>query len=181
MTEDLRIVKQLRGVAAKLTGDFDLQQDLLQEMFVHLTRVTAELPGRTSSWYVKGCEFHARDYLNRGRSIDSIKRQENLVPLGPTDDADDSSWFNPDAVDPLDLRSELITRDILRLLLPQLTGIQQHVLFLLLHGFAVREIARELQLSHPTIIKHRKKIARTTAVLLVDASRSETAVGVNTP
>lgn len=178
MTEDHRIVKQLRGVAAKLTGDLDLQKDLMQEMFIHLVRVEAELPGHTSSWYIKGCEFHARDYLDRGRSIDSIKRQKNLVPLGQSDDDDGSVCLCLDAVDPLDLRSELITRDIVDLLVLQLTDMQQTILFLLMHGFGVREIARELRVSHPTVIKHRKKIARSASALLVDAGCiAETSVG----
>ena len=45
----------------------------------------------------------------------------------------------------------------------------QQILFLLIHGFGVREIARELRVSHPTIITQRKKIARTASALLADS------------
>ncbi len=72
MTGESRIVRQLRGVAAKLSADTELQKDLLQEMFIHLVRIEAELPGHTPSWYIKSCEFHARNYLKHGRSVDSL-------------------------------------------------------------------------------------------------------------
>jgi len=169
VTEDHRIVKQLRGVAARLTGDLELQKDLMQEMFMHLVRVEVDRPGHTPSWYLQGCQFQARNYLDRGRSIDSIKRQKNLVPLDHGDNNDGAIYFSSDALDPIDLHGEVITRDIIRLLVPQLTAVQQQVLSLLVHGFGVREIARELRVSHPTVIKHRKKIARRASALLVDA------------
>jgi DNA-directed RNA polymerase specialized sigma24 family protein len=168
VTGDDQIVKQLRGVAARLTGDLELQKDLLQEMFIHLVRVEADQPGQTLSWYIQSCQFRAGKYLARGRSVDSIKRRENLVPLGQTDD-DDIFCLCLDTADPIDLHSELITRDIVDLLVPQLTDVQQQILFLLMHGFGVREIARELRVSHPTIITQRKKIARAASALLADS------------
>ena len=170
MTTNNPIVRQLRGVAAKLTGDLDLQQDLLQEMFIHLARVEAAAKRHTGSWYVQSCEFHARNYLDHGRSVDSFKRQMYVVPLEPADDdGDEDFWFCVGAVDPLDLRSELITRDIIDLMIPQLTGIQHQVFSLLMHGFGIREIARTLRISHPMVINHRKKIAHLTSRLLADS------------
>jgi len=170
MIEDHQIVKQLRGIAARLTGDLDLQKDLMQEMFIHLVQVEADRPGQTLSWYLQGCHFRARDYLDRGRSINSIKRGNNLVPLDQRDDDNDSLGVCPDAPDPIDLHSELITRDIIDLLVPQLTDVQQQILFLLMHGFGVCEIARELHVSHPMVIKHRKSIACTASALLADSA-----------
>jgi len=170
MIEDHQIVKQLRGIAARLTSDLDLQKDLIQEMFIHLVQAEADRPGQTLSWYLQGCHFRARDYLDRGRSINSVKRSNNLVPLDQRDDDDDSLGICPDAPDPVDLHSELITRDIVDLLVPQLTDMQQQILFLLMHGFGVCEIARELRVSVPTFIKHRKRIARTAAALLADSA-----------
>jgi DNA-directed RNA polymerase specialized sigma24 family protein len=182
MTEDHRIVKRLRGVAAKLSGDFDLQKDLMQEMLVHLVQAEAELPGHTSSWYIKCCEFRARNYLKRGRSVDSLKRRNNLVPLHPHDDSGhENRSVCPDAPDPIDLHGEIITRDIVSLLVPQLTEMERHILSFLMHGFGVREIARALCISHPKVIQHRKKIARSASTLLVDAGCVvEAAGGVNT-
>jgi len=169
VTEDNRIVKQLHGIAARLTGDLDLQKDLMQEMFIHLVQVETDRPGQTLSWYLQGCHFRARDYLDRGRSINSIKRSNNLVPLDQRDDDDDSLGVCPDAPDPVDLYSELIARDIVDLLILRLTAVQQQILFLLMYGFGVYEIARELRVSYPAVINHRKRIARTAAALLADS------------
>jgi DNA-directed RNA polymerase specialized sigma24 family protein len=169
VTGESQTVRQLCRLAAKLTRDVELRKDLVQEMFIHLVRVEADRPGQTPSWYLQSCQFRGRNYLNRGCSVDSIKRQNNLMPLGQSDDdGDDSFWFYQDAVDPMDLRSELITRDIVDLLIPQLTDAQQGILYLFMHGFGAREIARELRVSHPTVIKHRKKIARIASGLLAD-------------
>jgi RNA polymerase sigma factor (sigma-70 family) len=161
VTGENRVVKQLRGVASKLTSDPELQKDLLQEMFVHLVKVRTELPARTSSWYIKSCEFRARNYLKHGRSVDSIKRARNCVPLGQLyDDPDGQVYCFVEAMDPVDLQSELYTKDIVDLVTLQLSDTQQQIFFLLMKGFRVREIARELHMSHPAVIKHRKKIAR---------------------
>ena len=161
MTGESRVVQQLRGVAGKLTGDVELQKDLLQEMFIHLVRVEVDLPGHTPSWYIKSCEFHARNYLKHGRSVDSLKRARNLVPLRQNyEDAEGHVFCVVDAVDPLDAFAEVTTNDIIRLVVPHLSETQQEILFLLLKGLGVREIARELGVTHPAVIKHRRKIAR---------------------
>jgi DNA-directed RNA polymerase specialized sigma24 family protein len=166
-----RIVKQLHGIASRLTGDFDLQKDLMQEMFIHLVQVEADQPGQTVSWYLQGCHFRARAYLDRGRSINSIKRGNDLVSLDEGDDDSDGSPFVClDVSDPNDLQSELIARDIVDLLVPQLTDVQQQILFLLMDGFGICEIARELRVSHPAIIKHRKRIAHIASALLADSA-----------
>ncbi len=167
MTGENRTLKQLRGVAAKLTRDLELQKDLLQEMFIHLVRVQVELPARTPSWYIKSCEFHARNYLKHGRSVDSLKRARNLIPFGQvSDDADGKILFLLDPADPIDLHSELVTQDIVNLIMLRLTDTQQRIFFFLIHGLGVREIARELGITHPAVIKHRKKIARIAGELL---------------
>jgi hypothetical protein len=154
-----------------LTCDFELRKDLSQEMLLHLVRVESDLPGRTRSWYIKSCEFCARNYLQHGRSVDSIKRCSNLVSLDQSDDDGDGSfWFCRETADPIDLHSELITQDIVDLLVPQLTDAQRQILSLLMHGCGVREIARELSVSHPTVIKHQRKIARIASILLLDSA-----------
>ena len=170
MTGDNRIVRQLRTVAAHLTGDRELQKDLMQEMFLHLVRVETDLPGRTASWYITNCQFQARHYLERGRSVDSIKRCRNLVPLGEDhDDRDGGFHFCLDPADPVDLHGELVMRDIVNLLIVRLTDTQQQILFLLIRGFGVREIGRELSLSHTMIVQHRKKIGHVASYLLADS------------
>lgn len=167
MTGESKTLQQLRAVAAKLTGDQDLQKDLMQEMLIHLYRVEVDRPGRTRSWYVKSCEFHARNYLKLGRSVDSLKRARNLVFLGAaTEEFDGHVFCMFDAADPLDEHAELVARDILNLVMPRLNATQREILYLLIKGMGVREVARELKMTHPAVIKHRRKIAQITGPLL---------------
>lgn len=170
MTGESRVVRQLRGVASKLTWDCELQKDLLQEMFIHLVRVEAEQPGHTPSWYIKSCEFHARNYLKHGRSVDSLKRSRNLISLGQTyEDADGHVFCVIEAVDPIDAFAEVMANDIVELVVPQLNETQREVLYLLMKGMGVREIGREMGVSHPAVIKHRRKIARLISSFLDEA------------
>jgi DNA-directed RNA polymerase specialized sigma24 family protein len=168
VTADKRIVRILQGMAARLTSDTELQKDLIQEMLIHLAGVDACRSGQKPSWYLQSCQFHARNYLVRGRSVDSIKRQNKRVLL-EQNDSDGDTGFGVDAVDPMDIHSELVTRDIIDRLLPHLTDAQQQILFLLLHGFGVCEIARLLRVSHPAVVKQRKRIARHASALLMDS------------
>src|SRR5579859_3736148 len=83
MTENL-IVKELQGIAAKLTSDPNLQKDLMREMFLHLVRLRTADPDRALSWYLKSCEFHARDFLTVGEhssSATDLSRHESM-PAG---------------------------------------------------------------------------------------------------
>jgi hypothetical protein len=82
MTGESRILRKLHGVAAKLTTNDELRKDLLQEMLVHLCHVEVDKPERTESWYIKSCEYRARNYLKVGRSVDSLKRATDLVSIG---------------------------------------------------------------------------------------------------
>lgn len=161
VTGENKILKQLQGVAFKLTSDHELQKDLMQEMFVHLIRMQTNEPGKTMSWYIKSCEFHARNHLKLGRSIDSHKRAKNAVPLDESDDSHGIAGLAAAEIAPaLELYGELITKDLVDLITPHLSATQQRTLLLLMKGLGVRAIARELNVTHPAIIKHRKKIAR---------------------
>jgi RNA polymerase sigma factor (sigma-70 family) len=168
------IVKQLHGIAARLTGDPNLQKDLMQEMFVHFVRVQTYEPGQTPGWYLKSCEFHARNYLKLGRSIDSPRRARNGVsydaaPRGHDDEPRGGGVPSSPLVSQIEIQGELITNDILNLILPHLSDRQQQVLFLLMKGCGVREAARELGVTHPAVIKHRKRIARIARELLQES------------
>jgi DNA-directed RNA polymerase specialized sigma24 family protein len=182
MTEN-RIVKQLQGIASRLTSDPDQQMDLMQEMFVHLIRVQTAEPGQALSWYLKSCEFRARNYLKSGRGIDAPRRVGNGVPgdevtapgrMGPGN----GTRLSTEPVGPIEIQGELITSDVLNLILPLLSDMRQRVLFLLMKGCGVREAARELGITHPAVIKHRKKIARIARELLQESEGVGVAVAV---
>ena len=182
MTEN-RIVKQLQGIASRLTSDPDQQMDLMQEMFVHLIRVQTAEPGQALSWYLKSCEFRARNYLKSGPGVDAPKRGGNGMPgdevaapgsMGPGN----GTRLSAEPVGPIEIQGELITSDVLNLILPLLSDMRQRVLFLLMKGCGVREAARELGITHPAVIKHRRKIARIARELLQESEGVGVAVAV---
>ena len=167
MTEN-QIVRQLHGIAGKLTADPDLQKDLMQEMFVHLVRLQTAEAGQMLSWYLKSCESHARNFLKFGRSIDSLKRAGNGMPYDEIPDGNDAPGASPALS--VEIQGELITNDIVNRILPQLSDMQQQILFLLMKGCGVRETGREVGITHPAVIKHRKKIARVARELLRESA-----------
>jgi RNA polymerase sigma factor (sigma-70 family) len=164
------VTRKLEWVARKLSGDPELRKDLMQEMLAHFVRVQADKPGHRLPWYVKSCEYHARNYLRRGRSIDSLKRASQGVPLADSEaDLCADCYHSATAVDPFDLEGQLVTNDLLHLLLPHLSGRQRQILFMLIQGFGVREVGRQLGISHPAVIKHRRKTACIARELLQDS------------
>ncbi len=172
-TGDNQILRQLQGVAYKLTSDHELQKDLMQEMFVHMVQMRTREPGKTLSWYIKSCEFHARNHLKLGRSIDSHKRAKNGISLdGASEEHSATVEHDIQVAASIDLYGELITNDLVDLIMPHLTESQQKTMLLLMKGMGVREIARELGITHPAIIKHRKKIARVAREFLNETSAS---------
>ena len=69
----------------------------------------------------------------------------------------------------IEIQGEIITNDIVNLIIPRLSETQQQILFLLLKGCGVRETGREIGITHPAVIKHRKKIARIAREFLQDS------------
>src|SRR5260221_4684736 len=94
MTEN-HIVRQLQGIAGKLTADPQLHMDLMQEMFVHLVKIQTAEADQTLSWYLKSCESHARDYLQRSRNLDFLKRGRHGAPCGEVPAVDNDEPHSP--------------------------------------------------------------------------------------
>jgi len=86
--------------------------------------------------------------------------------------------LSAEPVGPIEIQGELITSDVLNLILPLLSDMRQRVLFLLMKGCGVREAARELGITHPAVIKHRRKIARIARELLQESEGVGVAVAV---
>ena len=173
MTEN-QIVRQLNEIAVKLTVDPDIQKDLMQEMFVHLVRIQTAEAGQTLSWYLKSCEFHARNFLAFGRGIDSPAHAVGSAPIVETSPVDNVASRVPSTV-AIEIQGERITNDVVNRILPHLSDMQQEILFLLMKGCGVRETGREVGITHPAVIKHRKKIARVAREL----HQASTAAGHN--
>jgi len=178
MTENL-IVKELQAIATKLTSDPDVQKDLMREMFLHLVRIRTVDPDRPLSWYLKSCEFHGRNCLEPGGRADASMNAPfgESRPAGPEHPGSDARISSP-LVGQIKIQGELITSVVLNLILPLLSEMQQQVLFLLMKGCGVREAGRELGITHPAVIKHRKKIARIAHELLQESEGIGVAVAV---
>jgi hypothetical protein len=155
MIENL-LMRGLHGIASGLTSDLDVQKDLMREMLGHFVRVRALTPGQTLSWYFRSCEGHARDYLRLDRNI--VPHDEFLTVSNSRSSLDPHPACT--SVGAIDLEGQRITGDDLDLFMPLLSDMQQQVLFLLMQGCGVREAGRRLGVTHPAVIKHRKKIGR---------------------
>jgi hypothetical protein len=175
-----QIIRQLHGIAGKVTANPDLQKNLMQEMFVHLIRIQTAEPGQPLSWYLKSCEFHARNYSGNG---DSLTRVHNGAPYEDVPAAinvNGEARGNGAAHSPMDvaieIQGERITHDIVNRIVPRLSDMQQQILFLLMKGCGVRETGREVGITHPAVIKHRRKIARVAHELLQEPADASVVV-----
>ena len=147
----------LLRMIGRITPNFALRQDLLQEALIHLWLRETRRPGQTRSWYLQSVKFHLQHCLSSGRSVDSIKRGRGHSHF--EHDFEQTEEL-AELVDPGDsVVSQAGMRDIISLLSPHLCPHENAVLDCLADGLGVREIGRRLQTSHTMVIKHRSKIA----------------------
>jgi DNA-directed RNA polymerase specialized sigma24 family protein len=146
--------EHLSRIVQRVSRNPTWHDDLMQEAVIHLWRIETENPGHTLSWYLQSCLFHLMNRLAAGRSTDSTKRehQRDLFTF-------DGDEFSPEGVGEGPVCSEVIGREIILVLKGALAPLDQVILSHLADGFACREIARKLGISHPAVIKHRKRIA----------------------
>jgi RNA polymerase sigma factor (sigma-70 family) len=165
-TDDTETLGHLGRMVMRMAADTSLREDLMQEALIHLWQVQEHNPGQTKNWYVQNCRFHLLHYLATGRSVDSLKRRNCQVqPRNPGEGA-------PDLLDTLEssvtLLEEVSARDIFFSLSKWLTEREIMILRWLAEGHGTREIARRLKISHPMVIKHRRKIAAIAQKLSID-------------
>jgi RNA polymerase sigma factor (sigma-70 family) len=169
LMDDCNILKALRGMIHRLSTNPHLQQDLIQECCLRLWRLQSQQPGQSASWYVQSCRFHIHHYLSRGRSVDSPKRRNAEMAISITGDRQELP------VDWEPAREELIelvsVRDIMATLACRLNPREQEVLSGLAEGLTLRDIAKRLNLSYPTALRHRRRIAALTVKLGICAPR----------
>ena len=169
---DEECMAKLKLVAAKLTRDRDFQKDLVQEMLVYLVRVLSERPGMTQSWYIKGCEFQARNYIKTGRSVDSLKRARDQVPCSL--DSNGIENWNLYLTEGRQ-QEECIARVTMEDLKPFLTDKEATALELLANEWRVGEIAEKFGVTHSAVVKWRRNIAEAATKLGLRSSFIHTA------
>src|SRR6266516_189958 len=157
----IRLGKVVNGI----TGDPFLREDLMQEALSHFWKTERKRPGQTLSWYLQSCSFHLRHCLAAGRSVDSSKRRGLQIDLPEDEDPNDPRvWQQAEN----SVLAQVQAREIIRLLGRCLTSREQAVLHCLDEGLGPREIGRRLKISHPTVIKCRRKIAAMAIRLGID-------------
>jgi DNA-directed RNA polymerase specialized sigma24 family protein len=147
----------LERLIRKTTTDAGLYDDLLQEAMVHLWLTESRRPGQTPSWYLQSCKFHLQHYLSAGRSVDSTKRRSGQLQFAY--DSEDEDGIPEQADGGNSVITSVSARELMSLLSPHLSAQENAVLDCLADGLGVREIGRELNMSHTMVIKHRRKIA----------------------
>ncbi len=166
LINDLQTLEQLGKIVIRLTSNPALRDDLMQEALVHLWQVQEQHPGQTKNWYLQNCRFHMLHFLALGRSVDSPKRRASQVHPSENDENPDD-WLDRFQGSDCVLQ-DVSARDILSSLSKLLSRREICVLQWLAEGLGAREIAKRLGISHPMVIKHRRKIATLAKKLALD-------------
>jgi DNA-directed RNA polymerase specialized sigma24 family protein len=144
---------QVGRLVHKLCHDPNLYEELLQEALLCYWRSEVGNPGQTASWYRHRCRFCIQDYLKKGRSVDSLKHRRSTCAsdgLGSLDSVADD-----------DILQAICARDAFNELARRLNAGGQRTLWLLREELTLREIGRELHISHVAVIARRRHIAAT--------------------
>lgn len=167
LIEDLETLEQLGKIVVRLTSNPALREDLMQEALIHLWQVQEQNPGQTKNWYLQNCRYRLLHYLALGRSVDSPKRRASQVHPSEHDDNPDE-WL--DRFEGADcVLQDVSARDMLASLAKLLSPREMLILQWLAEGLGTREIAKRIGISHPMVIKHRRKIAALARKLSIEA------------
>lgn len=144
-------------IAARLTADEVLQQDLTQEMRIHIWHAP---DGKTRSWYLSGARWRAVDFMRR-TAIDcpdgDLDRQ--VIHYGVLGDVDPqvlrvipADWHDLLLTEPLETVPEAVTLSMeVHEALEGLTERQRRVAYALAQGFTQTETAEALGISRRTV------------------------------
>jgi DNA-directed RNA polymerase specialized sigma24 family protein len=176
LIEDPQMQCALRKLVSALSLDPVMRDDLMQEGLIRLWQVECAHPGQTRSWYLQNCRFCVQHCLAQGRSIDSPKRSSdsNRVPINVPDDESSLAELHIES-DPVESAS---FRDLRSALSRQLNSRERVVLDGLATGFRLRDIAAEFNISYPTALKYRRRIAALVSKLGIPRPSAQAKAGV---
>jgi len=142
----------------------------MQECLIRLWKLESEEPGRTRSWYLQNCRFHLQHWLASGKSLDSFKRArgDNRVAIELWDE-ELAAGGDPVAGE---LMEAVSARDIVSTLACHLKPCESALLGGLADGLVLNDIANQLNLSYPTALKYRRRIAAMTVKLGIPPPRT---------
>jgi DNA-directed RNA polymerase specialized sigma24 family protein len=148
---------RIHAVVSAMTSEHALCEDLNQEAALHLCIKTEQIPDHTRSWYVQSCGYHLKHWMQKGSSVDSLKRRHLQYQPETGDGPETADGFNPvSASDGIQLICAL---DALDQLWARIDLLDREILLALLSDFSLREIGARLRLSHTAVRKRQRNIA----------------------
>jgi len=153
-----KITPSLRNIARKhLYYSLYSEDDLYQEICLYLWQHYSQgLPiGINEAYVIKGCEFHIQNFLRKGRPKAIFSSLDELIAPGGLTLADILEDKKEDFRSSIE--EKLTVDEIIAL---GLTEKEKSALSFLLKGYTVREIAKELGISHVMVLKYKKKIIK---------------------
>ena len=153
-----QITPSLKYIARKhLLRGFYSEDDLYQEMCLYLWQNYKDgLPiGINRTYVIKGCEFHIQNFLRKGRPKAPLSSLDELMSPGGLTLADileDKKESMGSAIE------RKISIDEIKNL--GLTEKERTVLSYLLKGHTVREAGKKMNVSHVSVLKHKKSIIK---------------------
>jgi RNA polymerase sigma factor (sigma-70 family) len=148
---------EIARIAARLTPDEMLQQDLAQEMRIHVWRAP---DGKTKGWYLSSARHRAIKFMTR-TAIDcpdgDLDRQ--MILYGVLGDVDPvvlrfipAEWHDILLASPVDMVPEAFALSVeVNEAIGVLTGRQRHVLYAIAQGFTQSEVAEAIGVSRRTV------------------------------
>ena len=148
---------EIARIAARLTPDEMLQQDLAQEMRIDIWRAPE---GKPKGWYLSSAKWQALKFMTR-TAIDcpdgDLDRQ--IILYGVLGDVDPevlryvpTEWHEILLSSPIDMVQDTLALSIeVNDTISQLTSRQQEILYAISQGFTQKEVAEALSLSIRTI------------------------------
>jgi RNA polymerase sigma factor (sigma-70 family) len=148
---------EIARIAARLTPDEMLQQDLAQEMRIDIWRAPE---GKPKGWYLSSARWRALKFMTR-TAIDcpdgDLDRQ--IILYGVLGDVDPeilryvpTEWHEILLSSPIDMVQDTLALSIeVNDTISQLTSRQQEILFAITQGFTQKEVAEALSVSRRTI------------------------------
>jgi RNA polymerase sigma factor (sigma-70 family) len=167
--DDLKTVERLSKIVLRMTSNPALREDLMQEALIHLWQVQEQRPGQAESWYFQSCRYHLQHYVASGRSVDSPKRSSSQIH--PVENGEDTAELFDILIslEPYDaVLADVSARDIIDAMSKLLSERERVILVYLAEGLGTCDIAKRLNISHPMVIKHRRKIAALATKLAID-------------
>lgn len=157
---------KIKAIARMITYNKEDQKDLLQEMCLHMFEERGMLRDKTKAYILRSCYFHAKHYVNEGKSIDSKRRDgARLVSLYQENDKGEKETL-PIPGDFSSPEDVTITNIMIEEIKSLLSEAQKYIFELLLQGYTPAEISRIKRTTRAAVSKNLKKIRRKISIYL---------------